>query len=167
MRFREFAIAGLPAYDADLDETFDAGPYPAAVRDLRHAVTEADAMLIVSPEYNWGPPGFSKNALDWLSRPAGHSPLHRKPIALMGASPGPAGTMRGQLQLRQNLTAVRSYPLPEPDVYLGRAAGLFDDSLGLVDERSQTLVRAQLEALIEWTMRHEVPDAEAEVGVSE
>ena len=98
-----FELGELPLYNADLDETRGGGPYPQPVAALREKVIAADALLLAVPEYNWGPSGVIKNAVDWVSRPSGKSPLAYKPVALMGAAPGPAGTGRGQLQLRQNL----------------------------------------------------------------
>lgn len=167
MGLKEFSLRKLPPYDADHDETFDGGPYPPLIEELREQIDRSDAVLIVSPEYNWGPPGFLKNALDWASRPAGRSPFHRKPVALMGTAPGPAGTMRGQLQLRQTLWAMRAYVLPEPDVQLGRAAERFNERLELIDGRARELVAAQLAALVEWSERHAVADERARVGAAE
>ena len=44
-------------------------PAPAAIERLRDSVAAADALWIVTPEYNASYPGFLKNVLDWLSRP--------------------------------------------------------------------------------------------------
>ncbi len=58
-------LALLPPYDQDLDEgEFDP---PAAARDLRERIEAADALLIVTPEYNGSIPGVLKNAIDWAS----------------------------------------------------------------------------------------------------
>ncbi len=96
-----FDLADVPLYNPDFDDQLaDGGPSPGPVVDLVERVTAADALLLVSPEYNWGPSGVLKNALDWISRPVGASPLFEKPVALAGVSPGPAGTGRAQLHLR-------------------------------------------------------------------
>ncbi len=58
-------LGELPHYDADVDGE-DA---PASVRDLRRRIAEADALLVVTPEYNGSIPGLLKNAIDWASRP--------------------------------------------------------------------------------------------------
>ncbi|HEY8200140.1 MAG TPA: NAD(P)H-dependent oxidoreductase [Actinomycetota bacterium] len=164
MRIDVFDLAPVPLYNADLDENYGGGPYPNAVAELRARVEAADALLMVTPEYNWGPSGVTKNVVDWLSRPAGSSPLANKPIALAGASPGPAGTGRAQLQLRQHLLSTQSYVLQQPIVQLGGAAGLFDDNLELVDEAARGLVRRQLVALVDWTARMKAPSlAEAQI----
>jgi chromate reductase, NAD(P)H dehydrogenase (quinone) len=92
-------LAPIPLYNADVEAQGD----PLPVAELKAAVREADALLIAVPEYNYGVSGVLKNTIDWLSRPPGRSVLHQKPAALMGASPGMAGTARAQLQLRQVL----------------------------------------------------------------
>lgn len=143
-------VSRVPLYDADRDELAGGADTPEPVLELRRAIAEADALLLAVPEYNWGPSGVMKNLIDWASRPPASSPLRHKPIALAGTSPGPAGTGRAQLQLRQNLLFTKSYVLLEPDVMLGFARERFDGSLRLVDEEARALVRAQLEALVAW-----------------
>jgi chromate reductase, NAD(P)H dehydrogenase (quinone) len=153
MRIEVFDLVAIPLYNADLDESLDGGPYPEAVADLRARVESAGAVLMTVPEYNWGPTGVLKNAVDWLSRPAGASPLANKPMALAGASPGPAGTGRAQLQLRQNLLSTNSYVLQKPLVQIGGGTARFDDDLRLVDAATRDLVRSQLVALMDWAAR--------------
>jgi chromate reductase len=148
-----FDLSEVPLYNADLDEESGGGPTPEAVVELRRAIRETDAVLLATAEYNWGASGVMKNAIDWASRPAATSPLVHKPVALMGTSPGPAGTGRAQLHLRQNLLFTRSYVLIEPVVALGGAAGLFDDNLELVDDEAQAAVRGLVEALQRWAQR--------------
>src|SRR5205814_8833807 len=92
-----FDLAPIPLYDGDVEAQGD----PEPVGALKTAIRDADALLIVTPEYNYGVPGVLKNAIDWASRPPGQSPLNGKPAALMGATPGMTGTARAQLQIRQ------------------------------------------------------------------
>ncbi|AQT80937.1 FMN reductase [Mycolicibacterium litorale] len=80
-------LGDLPFYNEDLD-TEDA---PAAVVALRAAAAEADAALVVTPEYNGSIPGVLKNAIDWLSRPYGSGALKDKPLAVIGAALGQYG----------------------------------------------------------------------------
>src|SRR6266436_8465432 len=70
---------------------------PEPVQALKTVIRQADAMLIATPEYNYGVPGVLKNAIDWALRPPGQSVLNRKPAAIMGATPGRGGTARAQL----------------------------------------------------------------------
>src|SRR5687768_6129930 len=77
-------LADIPLYNDDVRAQGE----PAAVTDLKAKIRQADAVLIVSPEYNFSIPGVLKNALDWVSRPP-EPPLAGKPVAIMGCSPGP------------------------------------------------------------------------------
>jgi chromate reductase len=95
-------LADVPPYDEDVDT---ATP-PAAVRDLREAILAADAVLIATPEYNHSIPGQLKNALDWASRPAGHSALNGKPAAAISASKSMFGGVWAQAELRKVLSAM-------------------------------------------------------------
>lgn len=83
-------VTPIPFYNADVEAQGD----PAPVAQLKTAVQQADALLIAVAEYNYGMSGILKNTIDWLSRPPDHSVLRGKPAALMGASPGMAGTTR-------------------------------------------------------------------------
>jgi NAD(P)H-dependent FMN reductase len=80
-------LGEVPFYNEDIDN--DDAPEP--VRALRAAAAEADAALIVTPEYNGSIPGVLKNAIDWLSRPYGNSAFGGKPAAVVGAALGQYG----------------------------------------------------------------------------
>lgn len=82
-----FDIGDLPMYNQNVEAEGD----PDTVTAFKAAIREADALLIVTPEYNYGLPGVLKNAIDWASRPPLGSPLTRKPVAVMGASPSRRG----------------------------------------------------------------------------
>ena len=88
-------LRGVPLYDADVEASEG---IPAAVVALKESLAGADGLLLATPEYNNSIPGVTKNAIDWMSRPA--SDIARvfrgKPVALMGASPGGFGTILGQ-----------------------------------------------------------------------
>ena len=89
------SIAEIPLYNGD-DETATGIP-PAAAR-LKDAIAAADGLLLVTPEYNNSLPGVTKNAIDWLTRPASDVPrvFRGKPVAIAGASPGGFGTILSQ-----------------------------------------------------------------------
>ena len=80
-------LGDIPFYNEELDGA-DA---PAAAVKLRAAIAEADAILVVTPEYNGGIPAVVKNAIDWLSRPYGKSAVAGKPLAVIGAALGRYG----------------------------------------------------------------------------
>lgn len=89
------SIAGIPLYNGD-DEAARGIPEP--VGRLKEAIAAADALLLVTPEYNNSVPGVAKNAIDWLSRPVSDIPrvFGNKPVAIAGASPGGFGTVLAQ-----------------------------------------------------------------------
>lgn len=104
----------IPLYNQDMD-----GPdLPAAVRSFKQAVAACDAIVICSPEYNFGMPGVLKNALDWASRPAFASPLKDKPVLLISASPAFTGGVRAQAQLRETLSGTLSRVIARPPVVI-------------------------------------------------
>jgi NAD(P)H-dependent FMN reductase len=81
-------LGELPLYNEDIDNAAD---LPASAHALRGAVAAADAILVVTPEYNGSIPGGLKNAIDWLSRPYGQNALSAKPLVVIGASIGQYG----------------------------------------------------------------------------
>ena len=89
-----FDIDGIPAFNQDEEQK-----PPAKVVELKKRIREADAILIVTPEYNYSIPGVLKNAIDWASRPYGDSAWSGKPAAIIGASIGTIGTARAQYHL--------------------------------------------------------------------
>jgi len=146
-----FDLAPVPMYDADLD--LDGGPAP--VLALKQAIRDADALLIATPEYNYGVPGVLKNAIDWASRAAadGARVLNGKPAAIMGATPGLSGTARAQLVLRQSFVFTQTYAVAAPEVLIARCREKFDAEGRLSDEPTRELVSKLLAALLDWTRR--------------
>ena len=140
-------LADLPPFDTDVEARGD----PEPVTDLKRAIAEANALLIATPEYNYGVPGILKNAIDWASRPPGSSPLIRKPVAIMGATPGQTGTARAQLQLRQAFVFTETLALLRPEVLVNRAREKFDADGNLTDDTTREFVGKLLAALVDWT----------------
>jgi chromate reductase, NAD(P)H dehydrogenase (quinone) len=139
-------VGEIPLYNADVEAVED----PEAVVALKDAIREADALLISTPEYNYGVPGVLKNAIDWASRPPSGSVLAGKPTALLGASPGRTGTARGQLALRQSFVFTQTPVLPGPEVLVSEAHKKFADDGTLSDKETGRFVRALLERLLAW-----------------
>src|ERR1700722_2912085 len=91
-------LGELPFYSEDIDNEADV---PASVTALRAVAAEADATLVVTPEYNGSIPAVIKNAIDWLSRPFGDGALKDKPLAVIGGAVGRLGRVRGHEETRQ------------------------------------------------------------------
>jgi len=142
------AIGDLPLYNEDLR----AAGYPPEVARLRAQIASADAVLFVTPEYNYSISGVLKNAIDWASRPP-DQPFEGKPVAMMGASGGLFGTARAQNHLRQMLVFLNAHPINKPQVMIGQAAGKFDEAGNLTDEPTRQHIRGLLESLAAWTQR--------------
>jgi chromate reductase len=106
---------------------------PAPVADLKTRIRAADAILIVTPVYNYSIPGVLKNAIDWASRPYGDSAWEGKPVAVMGASVGTLGTARAQYHLRQVFVFLNMHALNRPEVMISNAAQRFDGQGQLTD----------------------------------
>jgi len=85
-------LGDLPFYNEEIDDVMNAeAPALAPVAALRATAAEADAALVVTPEYNGSYPAVIKNAIDWLSRPFGDGALKGKPLAVIGGSFGQYG----------------------------------------------------------------------------
>jgi NAD(P)H-dependent FMN reductase len=91
-------LENLPFYNEDVDVE---GQVPAAVAELRAAAGAADALLLVSPEYNGTMPAVLKNAIDWLSRPFGAGAVSGKPAAVIGTAYGQFGGVWAQDEARK------------------------------------------------------------------
>jgi chromate reductase len=149
----EFARLGeLPLYNADLDGEVK----PEPVRALLDALGAADALLVVSPEYNYSIPGVLKNALDWASRGGVASPLRGKPVAIMGGNAGFMGTTRMQYHLRQSLVFTDNPVLVQPEVAIPKLPERIADGR-LSDEGTRALVARQLVAFERWIGRFKTP----------
>ena len=143
-----FELEGIPLYNQDLNDT-----PPEPVRDLKAKVRAADAILFVTPEYNFSIPGVLKNAIDWASRANRENVWAGKPVALMGVSTGLLGSSRAQYHLRQVFVFLDMHPINKPEVMIAKAAEKFDAELNLTDPTARDLVAALLKALVEWTRR--------------
>jgi chromate reductase len=148
-------LAEIPPYDEDIDPSSAAnalaGALPEPVRALREAILEADAVVIATPEYNHSIPGQLKNALDWASRPAGHSALNGKPAAAIGASKSMFGGVWAQAELRKVLAAMGGRVV-EAELPVAHAhEHLRDDRLELEPEQGERLdeILAELVAAAE------------------
>jgi len=143
-----FELDGIPGFNQDEEQN-----PPAKVVELKRRIREADAILFVTPEYNYSVPGVLKNAIDWASRPYGDSAWNGKPAAIMGASVGTIGTARAQYHLRQMMVFLNMFPVNQPEVMIGNASERFDASGNLTDDATKDFIRQLLRSLTDWTRR--------------
>ena len=152
----EFKRLGeVPPYDEDVELEAT----PAVVEELRQTVRDADAVLIATPEYNHSIPGQLKNALDWVSRPAGKSALNGKPTAVIGASTGMFGAVWAQAELRKVLGAMGGRVV-EAELPVGHAKELLHgDRLELSPQQSEQLEEILAELISQAEIEAELPVA--------
>jgi chromate reductase len=138
------ALKAIPPYDQDDDVV----PGPPAVDAFREAVREADAVLFVTPEYNFSVPGQLKNALDWASRPLATNPFRGKPVAVIGSSAGAFGAVWAQAELRKIVGQAMGATVADVEVAVGHAMDKFDADGNLVDDEVRVNVRDAVEVLV-------------------
>ncbi|HYF17392.1 MAG TPA: NADPH-dependent FMN reductase [Ramlibacter sp.] len=135
-------IADIPLYNDDVR----AAGEPEAVTALKAKIRAAHGVLLVTPEYNFSIPGVLKNTLDWMSRPP-EPPFDGKPVAIMGASPGPVGTARVQYHLRQVLVFMNTFTVNKPEVFISQCASRFNAQGELTDEATAKFITDLLVSL--------------------
>ncbi|EIL98176.1 NADPH-dependent FMN reductase [Rhodanobacter thiooxydans] len=143
-RLQIMSIAAFPLYNGD-DEA--AHGIPAEVAALKEAIAAADGLLIATPEYNNSIPGVTKNALDWLTRPAADIPrvFAGKPVALIGASPGGFGTILSQNAWLPVLRTIGAELWTGGRLMVSRAGSVFDADGAIVDARINDQLRKFME----------------------
>lgn len=138
-------LESLPPYNEDRDTDFP----PAEVGRLRNAISEADALLIATPEYNTTMPGQVKHLVDWASRPHGpDAALWGKPAAAIGASITDYGAMWAQDHLRRALSIAGARVL-EKELAIDNAHERFDGDGNLSDPETRERVAELLADLLE------------------
>lgn len=143
-----YDLAAIPLYNDDVREK----GYPPEVQDFRGKIEAADAIVMVTPEYNYSVSGVLKNAIDWASRPPG-PPLGKKPCAIMGATQGLWGTVKAQHHLRQMCVFLDLWPVNKPEVLIAQAQNKFDAAGNLTDEATKKVIAELMAALVAWTKR--------------
>jgi chromate reductase len=147
-QMESFDISGIPSFNQDLEKE------PSqALKDFKAKIKAADAVLIVTPEYNYSIPGFLKNAIDSASRPYGDNAFDGKPVAFMGASIGMLGTARAQYHLRQCCVWLNMYPMNSPEVMVPFAQEKIDESGRVTDGKTRDKIKELLEALVVWARK--------------
>ena len=143
------SIRGIPLYDGDVEATEG---IPPRVAELKDCIAAADALLLVTPEYNNSIPGTFKNAIDWMTRPS--SDIKRvfggRPVGLIGASPGAFGTILSQTAWLPVFRTLWMRPWFGQLLYVGGASKVFDPAGKLVDDAIRTRLRNYVRGFIEF-----------------
>jgi chromate reductase, NAD(P)H dehydrogenase (quinone) len=139
-----FELDGIPGFSQDEERQ-----PPQMVVDFKSRIRAADAILFVTPEYNYGLPGVLKNAIDWASRPYGDSAWNGKPAAIISAALSMGGGVRAQYQLRQSFVFLNVDAVLQPEVAIGNASERFDEQGNLKDETSKKLIGQLLQNLVQ------------------
>lgn len=144
----ELKELALPLYDGDLEAS---SGLPERAEELKQTMLEHDGLLIASPEYNSAISGVLKNTIDWVSRPS-LAPFTGKVAAIMSASPGALGGLRGLFALRQILSNIGVLVLPG-QIAIARAREAFDETGKLTDAKQHERVREIAAKLVDVTRR--------------
>lgn len=147
-KLKIFHLDGMPLFNQDLEHQ-----PTEKVKEFKAKIRAADAILIATPEYNYSIPGVLKNAIDCASRPYGDNAFEHKPVAIMGASIGMAGTARAQYHLRQSFVFLTCFALNQPEVMVPFAQDKIDKDGNVTDEKTRDKIMELLENLVAWTRR--------------
>jgi chromate reductase, NAD(P)H dehydrogenase (quinone) len=128
-------IDDVPLYNADLHEK----NVPESVDKLNDAIKATDALIVVTPEYNYSIPGVLKNVIDHISS-SPKKPFEMKAVGIFGASTSLMGTTRAQNHLRLILSANNAYVLNEPEILVSEAKKKFDENGNLNDNKTESML---------------------------
>jgi chromate reductase len=147
---REFP---LPIYDGDLEKREG---LPENALRLKEVFAAHDGFLFSCPEYNGSVTPLFKNTIDWASRPVEGKPglgwAKNRPVALLAASNGVLGGLRGLYHARWVLQTIGMIVLPGQKA-LARAATAFDADGKLVDQKELDAVTAVVTPLLDIARR--------------
>lgn len=138
----QISIVDIPMYNFDLHEKV----FPEPIEKLSTAIKTADAVIIVTPEYNYSIPGALKNVIDFLSKHLA-KPFDKKAVGIISASPSLLGGVRAQYHLRQILVAVNAMTMNIPEVVITEVDKKFDETGNLTDAKTQEFLKTFIEAL--------------------
>ena len=135
---RDFA---MPLYDGDLEQREG---LPQNARRLKDLMMSHQGFLISSPEYNSSISGVLKNTIDWTSRQSqGEESLacfKGKVAAIMSASPGGLGGLRGLVHVRAILENMSVLVIPE-QIAVSKAHEAFNTDGTLKDKKQEDQVK--------------------------
>ena len=128
-------VRELPHYDGDLDISADINADtetpPAVVVDFRREMSEAHAIIIGTPEYNYSLPGGLKNVIDWASRPFAKHCLMGRRIGVFGCTPGDRGG-KAAVEYLRNIVPLLGATLVGPELLFPKINSLITPE-GILD----------------------------------
>jgi chromate reductase len=146
--FEHLDIASLPLYSQDYDSD-----YPEVAVKFKQKISEADALLFVTPEYNRSIPGVLKNAIDWGSRPWGQSAWGGKPGAVIGTSVGAIGTAIAQSHLRGVCAYLDIAMLGQPEMYIKHDDSRIDANGAIVSDDTRKYLQTFVDKYVAWVKK--------------
>ena len=138
-------LGDVPMLNQDLEADL-----PAGVVRLKQSITDADAVLLVTPEYNRSIPPLMKNAIDWGSRPYGQNSWSGKPLAIAGLAPGNVGTAAAQAHLRSIITILGVKLMTQPEIYLTNTGGFFDSAGRIASADTEEFLAGFMRKFADW-----------------
>ncbi len=141
-------IDDLPLYNQDFD-----ADYPANCKRLKQDIESADAVLVVTPEYNRSMPGVLKNAIDIGSRPWGTNSFKDKPAAVIGASVGAIGSALAQAHVDNVMLYLDTRLMGQPEVFLKMDDKTVDADGNIADEGTKKFLSGFVDAFVAWIAR--------------
>lgn len=151
LEFHFVEIGDLPLYNQDLEADL-----PASVQRFKREIEAADAVLLVTPEFNRSFSAALKNAIEWGTRPWGKNSWAGKPAAIIGATLGVVGTAAAQSQLRSVAGAIGLHVIVNPEIYLNFREGQVVNG-EIADEGLKQLMTSWVDAFADWTKRLRAP----------
>lgn len=145
LSFDMVRIDDLPLYNQDLDNN-----YPETWTRLKKGIEAADAILVITPEYNRSIPGVLKNAMDIASRPWGTNSFAKKPAAVIGASIGAQGTAVAQAHVDNIMLYLDTRLMPQPEVYLKVDDELLDAEGNISNDGTRKFLKSFVDAFVAW-----------------
>lgn len=145
VQIEEAPIHQLPMFNQD-----DELDPPSIVNQVKTMIKSSDGILIITPEYNHSVPTILKNALDWASRV--EKVIMKKPVMIVGASPGVLGTVRAQEHLRQILKSpgLSAFTLPGNEVFIGQVHEKLDEQGNLIHQPTIEFLDEVMNNFLDW-----------------
>ncbi|BDR55653.1 NADPH-dependent FMN reductase [Xylocopilactobacillus apis] len=148
----DLAIGDLPLYNQDFD---DEGNVPEQWSRFRQELSDVDAIIFATPEYNRGLPAALKNAIDVGSRPYGKNLWDQKPAVIISDTPGAMGGFGANHQIRQSLVFLNMPTVQQPEAYIGNVTSFLDDNLKITNDGTIKYLQSIMDAFVDLIGRYQ------------